>query len=278
MASQRGPAARPRILVLARYYLPAYLAGGPVRTIANMVDRLHADLDFWIITSDRDLGISSPYPDVPIDAWTRVGGAMVYYASPEALRGWGLQNVIRSTTHDVLYLNSLFDPVFTALPLVLRRAGQLPSKPTVIAPRGELAGSALRLKPWQKRAYRMVAEASGLFRGLTWQASSDFEASDIRREMGSSAADVHIAPDVPPSPRKVPTGEVEVARHPKGPLLVCFVGRIAPIKNLHVALQVLARLDHPVLFRIYGPIEDPGYWRSCQSLIEGFRGPVSVEY
>ena len=50
-----------RILIFIDWFLPAYKAGGPIRSIANLVDNLHADFDFYIVTGDRDLGDKNPF-------------------------------------------------------------------------------------------------------------------------------------------------------------------------------------------------------------------------
>ena len=44
------------ILSSVGYYLPGYKAGGPIRTLANMVDRLGDEFQFKIVTLDRDFG------------------------------------------------------------------------------------------------------------------------------------------------------------------------------------------------------------------------------
>ena len=49
---------------------------------AGMVSALGDRIEFSIVTSDRDAGDTSPYPDVPIDRWHGVGRASVFYASP----------------------------------------------------------------------------------------------------------------------------------------------------------------------------------------------------
>ena len=49
---------------MVRYYLPGYKSGGPVRTIVNLVDHLGDDIDFRIVTSDRDALEDAPYANV----------------------------------------------------------------------------------------------------------------------------------------------------------------------------------------------------------------------
>src|SRR2546427_3868581 len=164
------PTKKPIVLALVRYYLPGYKSGGPVRTIVNLVDHLSDDIEFLIVTSDRDALDPAPYSDIRVDAWNRVGKALVYYVSPAKQTVRGFLSLIAHTHHDVLYLNSFFDPIFTQRPLLARRLGLLPSKPVVIAPRGEFSAGALTFKRWKKLPYKWFAATLGLYRGLIWQA------------------------------------------------------------------------------------------------------------
>ena len=104
---------KPIILTFVRYYLPGYKAGGPIRTIANMVDHLGDQFDFKIITMDRDIGDAEPYSNITVDAWNRVGKAEVFYVKPGLLWLNRLVKLISTTPHDIIYLNSAFDPIFT---------------------------------------------------------------------------------------------------------------------------------------------------------------------
>lgn len=60
---------RPIILTFVARYLPGYKSGGPVRTIANMVQQIGDDFDFRIVTFDRDALDVEAYPGVAIDDW-----------------------------------------------------------------------------------------------------------------------------------------------------------------------------------------------------------------
>src|SRR5690606_28454876 len=133
------------VLILLPSYLPGFKAGGPVRSIANLVDSLGAEFDFRILCLDRDLGEAGPYRDMVSDRWMRVGHAMVHYASPALCGPLGLSRLIGTTPHDILYLNSFFSPRFTIAPLVARRLGLVPRRPAIIAPRGEFSAGALML-------------------------------------------------------------------------------------------------------------------------------------
>ena len=60
---------KPVILILIDWFLPAYKAGGPVRSVANLIENLKNDFEFKIVTGDRDLGDTSPFKDVKTNSW-----------------------------------------------------------------------------------------------------------------------------------------------------------------------------------------------------------------
>jgi len=268
---------KPRILTFVGYYLPGYKSGGPVRTITNIVDHLGDELDFRIVTADRDALDTAPYPDVDVDEWNTVGKAQVFYASPRTQSLVNLARIIRGTPHDVLYLNSFFSPGFTLRPLLARRLGLIPRRPTVIAPRGEFSEGAFALKRWKKQPYKTAARALGLYGDLTWQASSEHEVKDIREAVESTAHRILVAPDLPPVPGAVSGVGQQRRRDPGFPLRVCFLSRITPMKNLDYALRVLATVRVPVEFNIVGPGRDQAYWEKCQRLIANMPEHVKVE-
>lgn len=267
---------KPVILTFIHYYIPGYKSGGPLRTIANMVDRLGDEFHFKIITTDRDALDTQPYPDIKVDSWNRVGKADVYYCSPGKQSIGDFKRVIQQTECDVLYLNSFFDPTFTGKPLVLRWLRRLPDRPVVLAPRGEFSGGALRLKAGKKKAYISITKGLGLYRDLIWQASSEYEADDIRRSMGSTASRIIIAQNLPPLPAIDETPNWPPKERSK--LRILFLSRISPKKNLDGALRILAGVKAEVKFSIYGPIRDEAYWRKCQLLIRELPSNVTVSY
>jgi len=264
------------VLTLAFYYLPGYKAGGPIRTLANMVDRLGDEFQFKIITADRDFGDTKPYPGIRIDGWNSVGKADVFYMSPGRRSLSDFRRPLCSTEYDILYLNSFFSPHFTIKPLLLRRLGLIPAKPLIIAPRGEFSPGALGLKSLKKRVYITAAKALGLYKEAVWQASSRHEEADVRRWFGNDAR-VTIAPNLPPV--------INAADEPgavkgkiKGCLKIIFLSRISRKKNLDGALKMLKGLNGDVQFNIYGPMEDKTYWAECQKIISSLSENIEVKY
>lgn len=267
------------ILLFTDHYLPGYRAGGPVRTIANMVENLGDDFKFLIITRDRDLNEGNPYQDCKINQWNSVGKASVFYLSPDQQRLRNIASLMRETAYDVLYLNSFFSPRFTILPLFIRRFNFSLDKHTILAPRGEFGEGALRIKSIRKSVYIWAAKSLHIFDNLTWQASSPYEALDITRVIGCSEKKIHVAPDLLPqlSGKDYHSFDQDSSRI-KGGLRVIFLSRISPIKNLEYLLDVMQNVTLPLSLNIYGPIEDQACWHKCQQLMTSLGNNVNVTY
>lgn len=250
MTSSDAP--RPLVLVAMDWYLPAYRAGGPVRSIANLVAALGDDVDFRIVTGNRDLGTDAPLPVAP-DTWHTVGKAQVLYLSSAEQTATRWQALLSELKPDQLYLNSLYSGPFSRLPWrVARQMGT----PTLLAPRGMLGHGALSIKPWRKRLWLWLQRLTGRYRNLTWHASTEAERQEIHRWF--PGAKVTVALNLPTPFHPLPSAK-------SGALRLLSVGRIHPIKNYRFGLAVAQRLRASGLnveYHIVGPLEDTAEaWR-----------------
>jgi glycosyltransferase involved in cell wall biosynthesis len=266
------PPRKPRILVLIDHYLPGYRAGGPLRTISAMVNALGDEFTFLIITSDRDLGDDMPYSEVPTSNWTFVDGASVYYLSRDNRRTQAFCELLATTPHDLLYLNSLFSLTFSLTPILLARARLLGAKSVLLAPRGELGAGALH-RSRKKRAFLSVARLLKLHRGIVWQGSTCQEVKEIQRHVPGAFA--YVAPDLAEQPSLNQPGR---RTKQKGSVRLLFLSRIVPKKNLHGALDLLREISCPVFLTVCGPIEDDRYWRECGALVAILPNNVQFAY
>jgi len=245
------------VLAFVDYYLPAVKAGGPITALANAGEALCPDVTFRIVTADRDLGDTRPFDSVSRDLWTSVDKTSVYYASSLSARR--IARLIGEVPHDIVYLNSLFSRT-TMRVLALRRLGLLRA-PVILAPRGELAPSALRLKSHRKRAWLSFARWLNLFRDVQWQASSDHEAADIRSSgLPAGTGGVVVTPEIATVVRAQDASKAPAKR--PGELRIIALGRISPMKNFEFITRVLAEIEVPVRLDIYGPIGDVRYWNA----------------
>jgi glycosyltransferase involved in cell wall biosynthesis len=259
---------RPRVLVVADYYLPGFRAGGPVRAISNTIERLAADVDFLVVTRDHDAD-GSKYADVERGRWTGCSSARVLYA--RHLTPWLLRRCIADSGCDVIWLNSFFSRASIAV-LALCRAGHV-RVPVLLAPRGEFAPDALARKPRRKAAAMRLLRDAGCLRSIHWLASSDGERRDISRMVASPAITC-----VPESVTAVPADSGHWPGKLPRRLRVVFAARIAPTKNLLFLLQVLAACDGDIRLDIVGPLEDRDYWAKCCAQIAELPPGVKVAY
>lgn len=270
---------KPVILTFVGNYLPGYKAGGILRSVVNTVDHLNDEFDFKIVTKDRDLGEDKPYQDIRQNRWQQVGNAQVYYLTPDLCAAKNLLKLMLETSHDLLFLNSFFDP-FTVKILWNRRLGRGRYKPIIVAPRGEFAWASLKQKYPKKYMFIKAARLMGLYNDVTWHASSEYEAGDLANIMKIKRSQITIALDLPTKIENE-RSEINIDLHENNDeksLKVMFLSRISREKNLDYALKVLSRVKNKISFDIYGPKENVDYWNECQELIDKMPENIKVRY
>src|SRR5690242_18200055 len=100
---------KPRVFVLADYYLPGFKAGGALRSIANAVLALQHDFEFYVLTRDRDWLDTKPYNGVAPESWQQVGSAKVFYSRTVSMGT--IRHCIQAVEPQLIYLNSFFSPL-----------------------------------------------------------------------------------------------------------------------------------------------------------------------
>jgi glycosyltransferase involved in cell wall biosynthesis len=250
-----------KILICTDWFTPAFRAGGPIRSVENLVRLLSAELDIYIFTGDRDLNDTHSFSGMPLDEWKEYGpGIQVFYATSVNQTRTRFRAIIKEVNPDVLYINSLFSTKFAILPLMVSR--DMANLKTVVSPRGMLRGSALSFKPIKKKFFLAYARLISLFRHVHFHATDEMEVADIQRQI-SKTATVSCIGNVPTAPDV----HIEWIEKRHGMLHLIFVGRIHPIKNLHVLLAALKNVKSTVLCTLVGVMEDTDYWNRCKEII-----------
>ncbi len=264
-----------RVLCVSDYYLPGYLGGGPIRTLANMRAALGSAVELAIFTRDRDLGASAPYPDIAVNEWLPTPDGPIRYAAPGEFGARGLARAARGQDFDLLYLNSYFGFHSSIAPrLWWRRAW--PDKPVLLAPRGEFSPGALAIKAPKKSLFLTLMRRTGLDRNLWWHASTAAEAEDILRQFPAARGRVHLAVD----PVHI-AADANAAPHPEktsGQLRIAFISRISPKKNLDGLLDMLKAMRQDIELSIYGPLEDRAHWQGCEARIAALPDNIRARY
>jgi glycosyltransferase involved in cell wall biosynthesis len=261
-----------RVVVTSEVFEPGFRGGGPIRSLAAIVDTISDGTDLWLITRDRDLRTPKPYPGLS-GKWVPRGRARVLYLNTRRPDQWlRLWRDLRSYQPDLLYLNSLWEPTFTIIPVVAAKLGLIPVKRVLLAPRGELSEGALSLKSFKKRGFMMLWRPLLATMDVTWHASSESEATDIRAAFPRANIEINrVQVSLPPDP-------LAAALAPARPARLVFIGRISPMKNLDLVLKSLKHVRMPVDFDVYGPLEDADYWSRCQVSIRDCPPYVRARY
>lgn len=264
---------RKRILVCIDWYEPGFKAGGPIRSVANMVNALKNEYEFYILTSAYDLGESEPYPGIELNQWHDQNGIFVKYMDHRALTTSSVKGNVEEIKPDIIYLNSLFSKLFTLAPLMVANRRNIK---VVLAPRGMLGRRALDIKKGKKKIFLTLAKLSRLYRKVLWHASTADEQIEIKKTFGKKAK-IFIAQNIPISQTK--TLDEILNKKNTGTCRFVFLSRIVTIKNLDLAIRAVKEINSkmPVFFDIYGNIEDQEYWNSFKDEIKD-HGNVKIEY
>jgi glycosyltransferase involved in cell wall biosynthesis len=141
----------------------------------------------------------------------------------------------------------------------------------VLAPRGEFSSGALKIKQFKKCLFLNICKKINSYKSVYWHATSSSELFDILNAINFAKGKIFQAPNFIDSYNgKESTPDVnknEIFDQDNNTLKVCFVSRISRKKNLDFAINIINKVQRPIVFDIYGPIEDISYWNECNSLI-----------
>ncbi len=260
---------KPKIVVFIDWYVPAYKAGGPIRSVYNLIETLYANYDFYVITSNSDIdGVA--LDDITANHWIKQGKAMVLYLTKDQQTKSRYQQEVNEVKPSKVYLNSLFSTKFTLLPLLTFKKNY----EIVVAPRGMLGTESLAIKSTKKKVFLMISKVLSLYKNVTWHASSKIEANEVKQTFGEKAT-VKVASNLALVPEEFTLLNKEV-----GQLSILMVGRVVPIKNIHFFLSELKGLSlaSTIKVSIVGPIEDETYYTICLNLLKELSQNIQVHF
>ena len=271
MESAKNKKRLKRILICMDWYEPGFKAGGPIRSVVNIVNVLKEEFEFYILTSAFDLGDTEPYANIEPDQWFDKDGVIIKYMSKTNMKPSAIKANILEIDPDLLYLNSLFSRLYTLAPLSLVK-----KIPVVIAPRGMLGEGALEIKRFKKLLFLRMAKWMRFYKRVIWHASTVKEEAEIKAVFGSNA-EVVVARNIPTS-QQLKMEDIATERN-TGEVRFVFISRISKKKNLHLAVHALRSIksDRPVKFDIYGNIEDEVYYKKFRNYIHSY-GNVTIAY
>ncbi|MFT3825779.1 MAG: glycosyltransferase [Chitinophagaceae bacterium] len=262
-----------RLLIFVDWFLPGYKAGGQVQSCANLAFAIQHEMEVYVVTSDRDLGDTSPYLSIIPDAWNDLDKIRVRYISPGNLNYATIRSIITVVNPDCIYLNSMFSVHFTVMALVACIYNKEVKAKIVLAPRGMLHQGALQFKKIKKQFFLKSFRILQLQKRIVFHATDKTEKDDIQKVFGLKAM-LQYVNDFPAS-RQRPL--LSTDKRP-GSLRCIFVSRISPKKNLLLLLEVLRQVKSSVALTVVGPVEEEAYWKQCQQAIKTLPGNIAVTH
>ena len=248
------------IYIFIDWYLPAYKAGGPIQSIANLVAQREEGVNYRIVCGNRDL--DGTRIDVATDRWLRLNNwTEIYYCA----KGTGPE--LWGTEKDTLFINGIYSWHFNIRPILFARA-----KRKIVSGRGMLNTEALAQKSFKKKIFLTVWNLLGVNRRVEFHAASREEAAAIRSIFGDKIT-VHVAHNFPRVFQQQP-----VAEKRPGYLELVSVALISPMKNILLVLQALKKVKATVHYHIYGPVKEAPYWQDCLALIETLPSNITVKH
>lgn len=264
-----------KVLLFAPFFTPSVKGGGPIISTKNLIENLSEKIDFYVLTSDRDLGDIVPFQDIEINKWNKVGRASVMYVDRATINIKLIASIMKEMSFDYFYLNSFFDFKFSILPILAKRTNKEISGQLVLAPRGEFSPGALNIKAQKKSVYLRLFKLLGLAKLFIWHATAESEKNDIRNIFGNQGI-IKIANNLTANYADLNYGKNITKTI--GTAKFVFISRIHPKKNLLQALQLVGEMKGNIEFSIYGPLEDKNYWEKCQNVIATFPESIQVNY
>ena len=247
------------ILVFTDWYLPGYKAGGPIRSLVNLVNAVPHQ--FYIVTGNKDHHSEEKYDGVEFDRWMKLSDRVnILYLNDARVNAAEFKKIIGEVNPSFVYLNSLFSPRFTLLPLrVLRSIAKPPC--CIVAPRGMLKSGALSVKGFKKKWFLRAAKVLNWYGKVKWHATNEEEIGEIRSVFGQRA-NIHLSPNLSAPIAAGRTRSEKVA----GVLRLVCIARISPEKGILEGIQFLksAGLKGEVFCDFIGTQQNAPYLQQCK--------------
>ncbi len=261
-----------KILIFIDWFLPGYKAGGPIQSVVNLINHLGEEYEFYVVTSNKDLGEPVPYSEVEFNCWIKKDNYQVIYLDEKFQNLKKYKELYQEMDFDAIYFNSLFSVNFTLKPLLLFHNS--PTK-IILATRGMLGKGALELKKRKKQLFLKLFKFFGFNSKILWHATAASEASEIKQHFGKNS-NVRIATNLSAVILGKPVNKIKERKQ----LNLFFLSRISKKKNLGAALEFLLKVkaENKITFNIIGPVEDLVYWKECQKIIDHMPQNILVNY
>lgn len=252
-----------KLFITYEYFLPAYKAGGPVQSLANLIANYsHADIYIYC----RDTDLDGTVLDVKTNEWVQFNkNTKVFYASAKSETS--VYDLLTEVEPDVIFINGVFSPAFNLKPLLWSGDAH-----KVVSARGMLHPGALNQKSLKKKLYLAAYKLLGLHKKCNFHVTTQEEKQYVLDTFGNSVK-VYVASNFPNVIAKQP-----ITTKDGGKLKLITIALISPMKNIKLVLEALSQCNAEITYDIYGPVKDAAYWEECQTVIATMPDNIKLQY
>ena len=259
-----------RVFITIDWFLPGTNSGGPVRSVANLIEAL-PECQFYVFTRNTDYCATEAYEGITPNTWVRFSEhCEVYYCTEQNLSKATLAAQLKAMAPDVLYINGIYSKAFSRWPVSIGKALKLK---TVVAARGMLSPHALAVKPLKKYIFLSFMRWINRYSKVLFHATSAAEVQDIQLILGKWVQ-VRTIPNLAREKSSIAKEIVKEAGKSK----LVYIGRIAPEKGTLLALSALKEQKGSIELDLYGARYNEAYWNECLKVISELPASIQVNY
>ncbi|ELB61706.1 hypothetical protein OKS_03499 [Enterococcus faecium EnGen0047] len=258
-----------KVLFVSVVYLPGKKAGGPIKSLSNLIQNIPNNIDPYVLTSNIDYPDNTVFENIQTKKWYQIGKAKVMYINPNEFNATFLKKFVYENNIDVIYFNSFFQNFTVKAYKFIKNEKQ---KKIIIATRGELSPSALSQKKIKKILFLFLYKLFLHKKSYYFHFTDRIEKNDFDIAI-KKINNYYIIPNFVSKPEIF-----DIKKKESKVLKLVTIGRISPMKNILFSLKILKQCKNDIFFDIYGPLEDESYWEECRQVIKSLPNNIRVQY
>lgn len=255
------------IFIITEYFYPFSDAGGPIRSIEQILEVLNQNPSIKLITSANNHQGNKLPVNTKVNRFVNetITETPIFYSSNSIIGILKLVQLYIKNRQYTFYINGMFIPTLSLLPALI-------CKNIIISPRGMLITNTLGPKSTFKKLYLFIYKLI-VSKNAIWHATDAAEVLDIKRFFGESA-NIRLITNIPVKPLGI-----LLARHKQAKnLKLVYYGLIVEKKELLTLIQTLKSLNLPISLDIYGSVKDQSYWQECLQEIKNNQSLAKFNY
>ncbi len=240
------------IYFITEYFYPFSDAGGPIRSIEQILEVLNQNSSIKLVTSANNHQGNKLPINIKVNYFINepISNTSTYYSSNSIIGIFKLVKLYFKNQYHTFYINGMFIPRLSLLPALI-------CKNVIISPRGMLFNETLGSKSFFKKLYLFVYKFV-LSKNAIWHATDATEVWEIKRFFGERA-NVKLITNIPVKPLDINATRLKESKS----LNLVYYGLIVEKKGLLALIQALKSLNLFISLDIYGSIKDQTYWKVC---------------